>query len=236
MKEADQEQGKAKKRSRKNAKREKASKEPDNEQGTVLSEPSAEAAPEPQSLAEAPATPEEQENEAGDDLQHVVESLIFASREPLSVERLVKILGKVGKKRIQDAIDQVNLDYEATGRPFRVVEVAGGFQMLTAPEFAPWLSRLIKVRGEERLSRSALETLAIVAYKQPITRAEIEAIRGVQTSQSLKVLLDRNLIKIAGRAEILGRPMLYATTREFLDHFGLRSVKDLPKRSELLAG
>lgn len=171
-----------------------------------------------------------------DDLMRIVEALLFSSREPLSVERLVKVLGRVGKARVREAIEQINREYEEADRPFRLIEAAGGYQVMTNPEFAPWLARLISSKGEERLTRSALETLAIIAYKQPITRAEIEAIRGVHAGQALKVLLEKNLVKIAGRAEILGRPMLYATTRLFLDHFGLKSVKDLPKRSELLAG
>jgi segregation and condensation protein B len=205
--------------------------------GTAAAEPVSEPAVSSSTENDSSST----ENEVGshmppaDDFDRVVEAVLFASREPLTIERLAKVLGGAPRARIQAALRRITEDYETTGRPFSIVEVAGGFEILTGPEFAPWLSRLVRSRGDERLSRSSLETLAIIAYKQPITRAEIEAIRGVHTSPALKVLLEKNLVKIAGRAEILGRPMLYATTREFLDHFGLKSVKDLPRRSELLA-
>jgi segregation and condensation protein B len=138
--------------------------------------------------------------------------------------------------RVGDAVAALNASYERTGRSFRVEAVAGGYRVMTLSRYAADIARLRSVKVSARLSRAAVETLAIIAYKQPITRAELEAIRGVSCGEVLKSLLERRLVTIKGRAEELGRPMLYGTTREFLDHFGLASIKDLPTIEELRAG
>jgi segregation and condensation protein B len=157
--------------------------------------------------------------------------------------RLVEMLGlKAGGKQrdsaaaqVREAVDRLNADYQAQGRAFRVQRLAGGWQLLTLPEFGPLLARVRGLRAQGRLTPAALETLAIIAYRQPILRAELEAIRGVACGEVLKTLLERRLVRITGRAEELGRPMLYGTTTEFLKVFGLARIEDLPKSQELKA-
>lgn len=137
--------------------------------------------------------------------------------------------------RVDSAVIELNQTYEQTGRSFRIESVAGGYRVMTMSKYAPDVARLRNAKVSSKLSRPAIETLAIIAYKQPMTRAELEAIRGVSCGEVLKSLLERRLITIKGRAEELGRPMLYGTTRDFLDHFGLASIKDLPTVEELRA-
>lgn len=179
----------------------------------------------------APAAPPEA---VEDDLKSVVEALLFAAREPVTLDRLRLSIPGSSRARVREAISELNLDYDSSRRAVRVEEVAGGFRLLTRSEFAPYVRRLLKARSDERLSSAGLETLSIVAYKQPISRAEIESIRGVQVGPILKTLLEKRLIRIVGRSEIIGRPLLYGTTKTFLAQFGLRSAKDLPRREELL--
>lgn len=136
---------------------------------------------------------------------------------------------------IEQLVAALNAEYEATARSFRIERVAGGLRVMTLPAFAPTLARFHKDRQQTRLSKAAVETLAIIAYRQPITRAELESIRGVSCGEVLKSLIDRHLVGIRGRAEELGRPLLYGTTRQFLDHFGLASTADLPSPEELKA-
>lgn len=136
---------------------------------------------------------------------------------------------------VEQLVAALNADYEQTGRAFRIERIAGGLRVLTLPAFAPTLARFHKDRQQTRLSKAAIETLAIIAYRQPITRAELESIRGVSCGEVLKSLIDRHLVGIRGRAEELGRPLLYGTTRQFLDHFGLSSTADLPSPEELKA-
>ena len=159
---------------------------------------------------------------------------MLTSDRALSTHRLAESLD-VPLPAVREAIDALNDAYEASGRSFRIEEVAGGWQVMTLPRFADTLARLHRSKAQSRLSPAALETLAIIAYKQPIVRAQIEAIRGVACGEVLRSLLERNLIKIAGRAEELGRPMLYGTTRTFLELFGLNDLKDLPKVEQLQA-
>jgi segregation and condensation protein B len=135
--------------------------------------------------------------------------------------------------QIASAVAELNRQYEATGRAFRIEAVAGGYRVMTLPGLAPVLAAFHRTRASSRLSRAAVETLAVIAYKQPITRSHLEAIRGVSCGEVLRSLLDRRLITIRGRAEELGRPILYGTTKEFLDAFGLASLKDLPSATEL---
>lgn len=136
---------------------------------------------------------------------------------------------------VEQLVAALNGDYEATSRAFRIERIAGGLRIMTLPTFAPTLARFHKDRQQTRLSKAAVESLAIIAYRQPITRAELESIRGVACGEVLKSLIDRHLVGIRGRAEELGRPLLYGTTRQFLDHFGLASTADLPSPEELKA-
>jgi segregation and condensation protein B len=170
------------------------------------------------------------------DLKAIVEALIFASPEPVTLKALNKLLDGEPKEDVLAAIDAVKQDYE---RPsgLQFVEVAGGYQIVTRPELHEWVRRLFHERTSNKLSVAALETLAVVAYKQPVTAPEIAEIRGVNTSGVLGTLADRKLVKIVGRKEVVGRPFMYGTTREFLERFGLNDVTDLPKvedMSELL--
>ncbi|AQT67746.1 putative segregation and condensation protein B-like protein [Anaerohalosphaera lusitana] len=166
-------------------------------------------------------------------VQSVVEAILFASDEAITANRLVSIIEAGSVKQVKAAIRNLNEKYEQTGASFRIEKLAGGFQMMTLNAYNHWLGKLVKVRTDSKLSQAALETLAIVAYKQPIIRADVEAIRGVSSGEMIRSLMYKGLVKITGRAEILGRPMLYGTTKKFLDCFGLASLKDLPKIDEL---
>ncbi|MEZ6212465.1 MAG: SMC-Scp complex subunit ScpB [Phycisphaerales bacterium] len=161
-----------------------------------------------------------------------IEALLLTSDRPIPANRLLESLGLGtdgdSKKQVEAAISSLNTQYEKTGRSFRIETVAGGFRLMTLPEFAPVVAAMQGLRESTRLSRAAIETLAIVAYRQPATRAQIEAIRGVACGEVLKTLIERRLITIVGRAEELGRPMLYGTSKQFLEAFGLSSVRDLP--------
>lgn len=161
------------------------------------------------------------------ELPAYVEAALLASDRPLPAAKVAQILG-CNAKAVQQAVEALNEHYEQSQRSFRIENVAGGFQMLTLPRFGAVASQLQRTRSHGRLSASALETLAIIAYKQPILRAELEAIRGVACGEVLRNLMERHLVKIVGRAEEIGRPMLYGTTKGFLEAFGLSSLKDLP--------
>ncbi len=184
---------------------------------------------------EADEEPAEELDEIEATLETVVESVLFASDEPLSPKRLVDIAEAGSVKRIRQCVKTLNKKYRDGGFSFRIEKISGGYQMMTLPAFNPWISKLIKVRSDNKLTPAALETLAIVAYKQPIIRADVEAIRGVASGEVLRNLMYKGMVKIVGRAEILGRPMLYGTTKKFLDAFGLNTLKDLPKIEELKA-
>jgi len=158
-----------------------------------------------------------------------VEAALLTTDRPMTASKLSDLLGGFGVKAIHDAADSLNKVYEDTGRSFRIEKVAGGLQVLTLPQYADVLSELHKSRAQTRLSPAAMETLAIVAYQQPIMRAQIESIRGVACGEVLRSLMDRHMVKIVGRAEEIGRPMLYGTTKGFLEAFGLSGLKDLPK-------
>jgi len=165
-------------------------------------------------------------------VESVVEAVLFASDEPVSPARLADIVG-TGAKQVRNHIDALNEKYKANNNSFRIEQIAGGYQMLTLNVYNHWLQKLLRAREDSKLSQPALETLAIIAYKQPIIRADIEAIRGVAAGEMIRNLMYKGLVKIVGRAEVLGRPMLYGTTRKFLELFGLNSLKDLPKIEEL---
>lgn len=162
----------------------------------------------------------------------IVEAVLFASDEPLSINRLTKIVER-STKEVREAIAELNQKYESNNSAFRIEEIAGGYQMLTLSDYNYWIEKLLQVRGDSKLSPAALETLAIIAYKQPIIRADIEAIRGVSVGEITRNLMYKGLVKVVGRAEVVGRPMLYGTTKKFLQVFGLNSIKDLPKAEEL---
>jgi segregation and condensation protein B len=164
--------------------------------------------------------------------ESVIEAVLFASDEPLSDARLAGIV-EVGVKQVRQYIQSLNDKYEANNSAFRIEQIASGYQMLTLSTYNHWLQKLLRVRSEGKLSPAALETLAIIAYKQPVMRADIEAIRGVAVGEVIRSLMSKGLVKIVGRAEVLGRPMLYGTTKKFLEIFGLNSLKDLPKVEEL---
>lgn len=157
-----------------------------------------------------------------------VEAVLVTSDRPVRESRLVEACNLTAAK-VREAIESLNEAYATSGRVFRITAVADGWQMLTQAEVAPVLARLLAARQQSRLSQPAMETLSIIAYRQPVLRAEIEAIRGVAAGEVLRGLLERRLVRIAGRAEELGRPMLYGTTREFLRVFGLSGVDDLPE-------
>lgn len=183
------------------------------------------------------------DDEAGDDdavdTRHAhlidgptLEALLFTTRHPLTPGRIGELMDVPSSKVLRAAIAALNETYEATARSFRIEQVAGGYQMLTLPQYGALLNKLHQREIDSKLTRSALETLSIIAYKQPVLRAEVEAIRGVASGETIRTLMEKHLVKIAGRAEIAGRPILYGTTKRFLEVFGLNSLKELPKEDQ----
>ena len=175
-------------------------------------------------------------------VKEIIEALLFATDEPLSVHQVIDIFGilEAGEKprsvtpeAILGSIEELNREYAATGRAVRVVKVAGGYQFATKPEFAVWLGKMVKEKSKRKLSVSALESLAVIAYKQPVTKPEIESIRGVNADYVLHTLLERGIVTIVGRAATPGRPLLYGTTKDFLKHFGINDLSELPKPREI---
>jgi segregation and condensation protein B len=166
------------------------------------------------------------------DINTIIESLLFVAEEPLTLEKLKSILETVEAKEIKTALQSLADQYEARGGGFKLYEVAGGWQLRSRPEYNEWIKRMLQP-SPQRLSKPALETLAIVAYNQPIIRADIEHIRGVDCGGVLRQLMERKLIRVLGRKEIPGRPLIYATTRLFLELFGLKDLKDLPSPKEI---
>lgn len=162
------------------------------------------------------------------ELKPILEALLFVSAEPLTLNRLCDVLEGVDRERVVACLEELREEYRRADRGVTVVEVAGGYQLATVPEAAPWVRKLSAVKAPPRLSKPALETLAIIAYKQPLTRPEIEAIRGVDVAGVVKTLMDRRLVKIVGRKDVPGRPMVFGTTKEFLHAFGLKDLADLP--------
>jgi segregation and condensation protein B len=169
------------------------------------------------------------------EVRAVLEALIFVSPHPLTPRDIEKVLGGVPKKEWQAALEEIRADYDRDGRGLQLVEVAGGFQLTTRPEYNDWVRELLDPKAPTRLSVQALETLAVIAYKQPVTLPEIIDLRGVKSGGVIKTLLEKRLIRITGRKEVVGRPMLYGTTKEFLLHFGLKDVGDLPRIEEFAA-
>ena len=167
-----------------------------------------------------------------------VEAVVLSADKPVSLKQIASALSaregqEIDEPAIRAVIDELNEQYAETGRSFRIEQVSGGFRFMTLGEFAPVVAKFRRERAAAKLSRAAIETLAIVAYKQPITRAQLESIRGVSCGEVLRSLLERRLLTIKGRAEEPGRPILYGTTKQFLDTFGLGTIKDLPPVGEL---
>ncbi len=160
--------------------------------------------------------------------KRIIEALLFVFSEPVALKRLSDVIQVLGTDEIRQMVEQLNAEYAATGRAFHIQEVAGGYQLVTDNQLAPWIRRALQNPKADSVSKGALETLAIVAYRQPITKAEMEAIRGVDITASLDTLVERHFVKVTGRKESPGRPFLYGTTSEFLRHFGLRSLEALP--------
>jgi segregation and condensation protein B len=163
----------------------------------------------------------------------MIEAILFVAQGPVTADRLVSVFEDVSKADVREALRRLGDDYARSGRGVELVELAGGYQFVTRAEVAPWIARYHRVKPAPKLSRSALEALAIIAYKQPIVRSEIEQIRGVETSGVMRTLLERKLVRIVGRKEVPGRPILYGTTKVFLQHFGLRDLSELPPLREI---
>jgi segregation and condensation protein B len=167
----------------------------------------------------------------GEGLRSIVESLLFVAEGPLTLPRLAEVIDGAAKGEIKAALDQIGADLEANQRGIRLAEVAGGYQLRTAKENAEWVKKFLGGRPA-RMSRATLETLAIIAYRQPVTKAEIEAIRGVDVDGVVNTLMERNLIRAVGRKDVPGRPFLFGTTAEFLQLFNLKDLSDLPTLKE----
>ncbi len=215
------------------------------------------ATEEPEPIASAIEDDEEEEENLEDDpeLRGILESLVFASDEPITFRQIKDIVAPEapvvpeekeeapGRRRrtkkpstinsVKRAIDVLNIEYEESGRSFRIIEVSGGFAFQTTPQYGSWVGKLFAERSRRRLTQSALETLSIIAFRQPISKPAVEAIRGVNAEHVVKSLLERNLISIVGREDSPGRPLLYGTTKTFLRHFGLSSINDLPRPREI---
>jgi segregation and condensation protein B len=171
--------------------------------------------------------------EPGPTTKTIVEALLFAAGEPLSARQLAVLVEDATPAQVDDVVAELEADYLREGRAFRIQRIAGGWRLVSRPEFAPWVRRMVETGRTTRLSQAALETLAIVAYKQPVTRGELESIRGVSVDAVIQTLVDRGLVTIVGRGEGLGRPLLYGTTSLFLEYFGLPGLEALPRPEEL---
>jgi segregation and condensation protein B len=167
-----------------------------------------------------------------DDIKNIIESLLFVAEEPLTIDRLKKIITGAQSQELRGALDELAADYETRQGGFYLNHVAGGYQIRTRPEYKEWIKRMLQPKPL-RLSKAALETLAIIAYKQPVIRSDVEHIRGVDCGGVLRVLLERKFIRVLGRKEIPGRPLIYATTKRFLEVFDLKNLKDLPTPKEI---
>jgi segregation and condensation protein B len=168
-----------------------------------------------------------------EELKRIVEALLFASPDPLSVRRIRSVIPGLETDQVLETLNELKSDYADDSRSFQIVEIGGGYQLTTKPDYALWVGKLVETRGKQRLSRAALETLAIVAYKQPALRATLEGIRGVNVDGVLRTLMERDLVRIVGRADGPGRPLLFGTTRDFLMQFGLNKLADLPGIEEI---
>ncbi len=167
-----------------------------------------------------------------DDIKNIIESLLFVADEPLTIDRLKKIIPGAESRELSEVLEELETDYETRQGGFFLKQVAGGYQIRTRPEYMEWIKRLLQPKPL-RLSKAALETLAIIAYKQPVIRSDVEHIRGVDCGGILRVLLERKFVRVLGRKDIPGRPLIYATTKRFLEVFDLKNLKDLPTPKEI---
>ena len=167
-----------------------------------------------------------------DDIKNIIESLLFVADEPLTIDRLKKIIPGAESRELRETLEELTTDYETRQGGFFLKQVAGGYQIRTRPEYMEWIKRLLQPRPQ-RLSKAALETLAIIAYKQPVIRSDVEHIRGVDCGGILRVLLERKFVRVLGRKDIPGRPLIYATTKRFLEVFDLKNLRDLPTPKEI---
>jgi segregation and condensation protein B len=190
-----------------------------------VSEPNDDPKDEPKDAEDAPVLPPVE-------VRAVLEALIFASPHPVTEREIGKVLQGVPKQDWQMALQEIKADYSRDGRGLQLVEVANGYQITTRPEYNDWVRELIDPKSPTRLSIQALETLAVIAYKQPVTLPEIIELRGIKSGGVIKTLLEKRLIRILGRKEVVGRPILYGTTRNFLLHFGMKDLSELPKIEE----
>ena len=168
-----------------------------------------------------------------EELKRIVEALLFASPDPLSITRIRSIVPGVEAEHVTEVLNSLSQDYVDQGRSFQIVEIGGGFQLTTKNDYSIWVGKLLESKSMQKLSKAALETLAIVAYKQPVLRSAIEGIRGVNVDGVLRTLMERDLVRMVGRGEGPGRPLLFGTTRDFLMRFGLSRLSDLPKMEEI---
>ena len=189
---------------------------------------------EPQTPPSAPAesVPDEAPVLPAQEVRAILEALVFASPQPITPREIGEVLGGVPRSAWQEALDELKADYARDVRGLQLIEVAGGWQITTRPEYNDWVRALLDPKSPTRLSIQALETLAVVAYKQPVTLPEIIDLRGVRSGGVIKTLLEKRLIRILGRKEVVGRPILYGTTKQFLLHFGLNDLSQLPKIEE----
>jgi segregation and condensation protein B len=167
-----------------------------------------------------------------DQLKQALEAVLFTSDDPLPLNKLKDVVD-AKPEEVKEALAALKADYDATGRAFTLEEIAGGYQLLTRPQHADIIAKLKKAKADRKLSAAALETLAIIAYKQPIKRVDLEAIRGAASGELIRALMERNLVKIAGREDVPGSPLQYGTTKDFLDTFGLKNLEDLPRPEEV---
>jgi len=168
-----------------------------------------------------------------EEMRQAIYALLFVSDRPLNIGRIAEALGGVDPDVTNNLLQELEEELEKGSQPYTLRSIAGGYQLVTRPEYAPFIRRLFQIKKSRRLSKAILETLAIIAYKQPVTRADVEAIRGVSVSHAFENLLEKRLIKVSGVAEVPGRPKLYKTTDEFLVHFGIKSLRELPSIEEL---
>ena len=169
------------------------------------------------------------------DLKRTVEALLFASPEPLPLGRIQSILPRTDRRRLREVLDELKVDYDNESRAFQLREIGGGWRVVTRSEHSRSIEKLLQTTRKVRLSRAALECLAVVAYRQPCTRFDVDQVRGVNSGGAISTLLEKNMVKITGRADSVGRPLLYATTEDFLSHLGINRVEDLPQLSEIEA-
>jgi segregation and condensation protein B len=168
-----------------------------------------------------------------DFLKQVVEAIIFASDVPISVKQIKALVEDATPSQIEKMIQNLNLEYSQTKRAFQIDQIAGGYQLVSRDSFSPWIQKLFQGRRKSRLSQAALETLSVIVFKQPVSKSDISAIRGVNCDAVIRTLLERKLITISGRSDGPGRPLIYKTTNEFLRYFGVNDISDLPKPREM---